>query len=70
MPRLAFLGGLAMVRGMSTAAPVITSARLIDASVVARVLDIAGARHEVLPPRMTVSGGVLLFRRAPRFPPP
>ncbi len=32
--------------------------RLIDASVVTAVADVAGARHEVLPPRQSVAGGL------------
>jgi len=59
-----------MVRGMSMALRTSASERLVDASVVVRVLDIAGARHEVLPPRMQMSGGVLLFRSSSRASPP
>ncbi|WP_224786002.1 hypothetical protein [Microbacterium caowuchunii] len=55
---------------MSMAPRTSASERLVDASVVVRVLDIAGARHEVLPPRMQVSGGVLLFRSSSRASPP
>jgi hypothetical protein len=32
--------------------------RLADASVVTAVVDIAGARHEVLPPRRTAADGL------------
>ena len=32
--------------------------RLVDASVVTAVVDIAGARHEVLPPRRHAAGGL------------
>ena len=31
--------------------------RFIDASVVTAVVDIAGSRHEVLPPRQSVAAG-------------
>ncbi|MDW4574002.1 hypothetical protein R8Z57_14570 [Microbacterium sp. M3] len=42
---------------ISTAFPQRTE-RLVDASVVTAVVDIAGARHEVLPPRRHVAGGL------------
>ncbi|WP_342001518.1 hypothetical protein MRBLWH7_001897 [Microbacterium sp. LWH7-1.2] len=32
--------------------------RLTDASVVTSVVEIAGARHEVLPPRRSTAGGL------------
>ncbi|WP_345542895.1 hypothetical protein [Microbacterium jejuense] len=32
--------------------------RFIDASVVTAVVDIAGSRHEVLPPRQSVAAGI------------
>ncbi|WP_163617974.1 MULTISPECIES: hypothetical protein [unclassified Microbacterium] len=34
--------------------------RLTDASVVTAVVDIAGARHEVLPPRRTDADGLFV----------
>jgi hypothetical protein len=52
-----------MVRAMITFADRTHSERLVDASVLTSVVDIAGARHEVLPPRRS-SGGGLLFRSA------
>ncbi|WP_194398756.1 hypothetical protein [Microbacterium atlanticum] len=36
------------------------SERLVDASVVTAVVEIAGARHEVLPPRRTGADALLL----------
>jgi len=53
-----------MVRAMTTGVDPIRSERFADASVVTSVVDIAGARHEVLPPRFT--GGDLLFRSPSR----
>lgn len=53
-----------MVRAMTTGVDPIRSELLADASVVTSVVDIAGARHEVLPPRFT--GGDLLFRSPSR----
>jgi hypothetical protein len=50
-----------MVRAMTILVDLSPSGRLTDASVVTSVVDIAGARHEVLPPRR-ISGGDLLFR--------
>nr|BFF10797.1 hypothetical protein GCM10025699_21000 [Microbacterium flavescens] len=41
-----------------------------DATVVTRAMDIAGARHEVLPPRMHVQGADVLYRSFRRAPPP
>lgn len=54
-----------MVRAMTTVVDRTHSERLVDASVLASVVDFAGARHEVLPPRRS-SGGDLLFRSALR----
>jgi len=45
-----------MVRAMITTASRHRMERLADASVVTVVVDIAGARHEVLPPRRTLAG--------------
>lgn len=50
-------------------APFASAQRLIDAGVVRAVLDIAGARHEVLPPRMTGAGAVSLLLSTRRAPP-
>lgn len=47
-----------MVRAMTTIAHQHRTARLVDASVVTAVVDIAGARHEVLPPRRTGADGL------------
>lgn len=57
-----------MVLAMTMPARLIRSERPADASIVTSVLDIAGARHEVLPPRRIVGGGLLirfLLRAAP-----
>lgn len=55
-----------MVMAMTTTPPTHYATRLADASVVTAVVDIAGARHEVLPPRRNDAEGLLLqfFRRA------
>lgn len=66
---LAFPGGLAMVRAMTTLADLTRSERPVDASVVTSVVDIAGSRHEVLPPRQISNGG-LPFRFGCRAAPP
>lgn len=47
-----------MVMAMTTMARPHRSERLPDASVVTAVADIAGARHEVLPPRRTGADGL------------
>ena len=47
-----------------------TTERPADATVVASVMEIAGSRHEVLPPRMIGAGVDVLFRSARRAPPP
>jgi hypothetical protein len=47
-----------------------TPERPADATVVTRAMDIAGARHEVLPPRMAGVGAVVLLRSPFRAPPP
>lgn len=46
-----------MVLAMTTITCRHRTERPIDASVVMAVVDIAGARHEVLPPRQSVAGG-------------
>lgn len=48
-----------MVRAMIAMAYRHGMERLADASVVTAVVDIAGARHEVLPPRRNVASGLL-----------
>ena len=48
-----------MVMAMTTIASRDHTERLTDASVVTAVVDIAGARHEVLPPRRNAAGGLL-----------
>lgn len=60
----------AMVRGMSMTVLPHTAARPADATVVVCVMDVAGSRHEVLPPRMIGAGVDVLFRSARRAPPP
>ncbi|WP_347978190.1 hypothetical protein [Microbacterium sp. ProA8] len=45
---------------MSTTARTHATERLVDASVVTAVADIAGARHEVLPPRRRVASGLIM----------
>lgn len=40
--------------------------RLSDASVVTSAVDIAGARHEILPPRQQFTDGGLLIRSVSR----
>jgi hypothetical protein len=57
-----------MVMAMSTTARTHSTERLVDASVVTAVADIAGARHEVLPPRRVVSG--LIMQPTRRAAPP
>lgn len=47
-----------MVMAMTTMARPHHTERLADASVVTAVVDIAGARHEVLPPRRSDAGGL------------
>ncbi|WP_248240015.1 hypothetical protein [Microbacterium kunmingense] len=54
--------------GMFTTAPLTGAALRRNAGVVRAALDIAGARHEVLPPRITAAEAVspqLSTRRAP-----
>lgn len=48
-----------MVRAMTTVTRPQRTERLLDASVVTAVADIAGARHEVLPPRRVFEAGVI-----------
>ncbi|WP_164478106.1 hypothetical protein [Microbacterium sp. ABRD28] len=50
-------------------APFVTAAQPLCARVVRFVLDIAGARHEVLPPRMTAAGAASLSLSTRRAPP-
>ena len=47
-----------MVMAMTTMARPHRMERLTDASVVTSVVEIAGARHEVLPPRRSTAGGL------------
>ncbi len=49
-----------MVMAMITVAHTRSTERLVDASVVTAVADIAGARHEVLPPRRNDADGLLM----------
>ena len=49
-----------MVMAMTTIASRHHTERLTDASVVTAVVDIAGARHEVLPPRRTDADGLFV----------
>lgn len=49
-----------MVRAMITMAGLHRTKRLTDASVVTAVVDFAGARHEVLPPRRTAADGLFV----------
>jgi hypothetical protein len=49
-----------MVMAMTTMARRHRTERLTDASVVTAVVDIAGARHEVLPPRRTDANGLFV----------
>ncbi len=58
-----------MVRAMITMARPHRMERLTDASVVTAVVDIAGARHEVLPPRRSGASG-LFVQQPPRRPAP
>ncbi|WP_243076569.1 hypothetical protein [Microbacterium sp. SS28] len=46
-----------------------TSERLVDASVVTRATDIAGSRHEVLPPRAEALRADVLYRSYRHAPP-
>jgi hypothetical protein len=48
-----------MVMAMTTMNRQHRSTRLADACVATAVVDIAGARHEVLPPRRDAAGGLL-----------
>jgi hypothetical protein len=67
--RVAFSLVRAMVRGMSIDVQTCTPEHPADATVVTRAMDIAGARHEVLPPRMARVGAVVLLRSTFRAPP-
>ena len=55
--------------GMTMATAICTPERPADATVLVRAMDIAGARHEVLPPRMIRAGVDVPFRSARRAPP-
>ena len=48
-----------MVMAMTTMSRQHRTTRSVDASVLTAVVDIAGARHEVLPPRRNAAGGLL-----------
>jgi hypothetical protein len=58
-----------MVMGMSVIAHRHRIERLSDASVVTAAVDIAGARHEVLPPRRNVMGGLIVTFTSHAAPP-
>jgi len=58
-----------MVMAMTTIASRHHTERLTDASVVTAAVDIAGARHEVLPPRRTDADG-LFVQSTRRVAPP
>tara|TARA_R110002020_G_scaffold304329_3_gene520070 strand:+ start:1395 stop:1571 length:177 start_codon:yes stop_codon:yes gene_type:complete len=58
-----------MVLAMTMLPHLIPAKRPADASVVTSAVGIAGARHEVLPPRQVIGGG-LLFRATSRAAPP
>lgn len=49
-----------MVMAMTTMTGRHCAERLTDASVVTTVVDIAGARHEVLPPRRSDADGLFV----------
>jgi hypothetical protein len=49
-----------MVRAMITTASRHRTERLTDASVLTAVVDIAGSRHEVLPPRRSKADGLFV----------
>ena len=55
--------------GMFTTAPLTGAALQRNAGVMRAVLDIAGSRHEVLPPRMTAAEAVSLLLSTRRAPP-
>lgn len=58
-----------MVMGMTVMAPRHRIERLSDASVVTAAVDIAGARHEVLPPRRDAMGGLIVTLTSRAAPP-
>jgi hypothetical protein len=58
-----------MVLAMTSPLGLITPEHRFDASVVTCAADIAGARHEVLPPRRIAAAGRLI-RATPRAAPP
>lgn len=58
-----------MVMAMTTTTFTDRAERLDDASVLTAVVDIAGARHEVLPPRRIIASG-LSAQSASRVAPP
>lgn len=59
-----------MVMAMITMARPHRMERLVDASVVTAVVDIAGARHEVLPPRRSGADGLFVQQPTRRRAPP
>ena len=59
-----------MVMAMTTMARPHRTERLTDASVVTAVVDIAGARHEVLPPRRSGADGLFMQQPTIRLAPP
>lgn len=58
-----------MVMAMTATARPHRTERLADASVVTAVADIAGARHEVLPPRRRNTDGLLVLQPTRLAPP-
>lgn len=58
-----------MVMGMTVRAYRHRIERLSDASVVTAAVDIAGARHEVLPPRRDAMGGLIVTLTSRAAPP-
>lgn len=58
-----------MVMAMTTTAARPCAQRLVDASAVTAVVDMAGAPHEVLPPRRFAASG-LSAQSTPRVAPP
>ena len=59
-----------MVMGMIAATGPHRMERLIDASAVTAVVDIAGACHEVLPPRRRGTDGLFVQQPTRGFAPP
>ena len=54
-----------MVKAMTSRPQPTMASRPADALLVTCAADIAGARHEVLPPRMIADGGITAARAAP-----